>query len=483
MMAVAVLAALVVALALQQSAPLWLLAPLLPAALLGAVVVLRSRRVVPLVALALAVTPFPLAMPRTLPLGGRSLFLTDLVLPLVAVLALRAPQRSRGADRAVGLYGGLMLALAIWGTARGASLEALIQDGRGPAYIICGYLIASRLLDVGDRRAIVQTVGAVLWWSTGMIVASLLVGRELLAGRVGETSSFGGGDAKLGLEAVRFLIASKELALVAFVACLCALLAGTERRLGWRTGLGVMAPAAFVLFMGFSRQSVLGVAAGLAVIVVASPLRVRTLGRLVSVGVVAAVVAVVLAISGVGGRLSDPDQGIVGKQVQGFTERVVGGLFGENLVDDPGTRFRTMEGGAARAFAFDHPLVGGGLGSTYRGALELEAFVDIDYGQRYVHNIYLWYAVKGGLVGLLALLALVARPLVRGLWPAMFRPVPYRGDVLALGAAFVSLLVIGLVEPVMHLSTTAPLVGAMVGAFAVLGASRPSSVARVPLRA
>jgi hypothetical protein len=461
----AALLAAAIGYALTAPAPILWLAYLVPLAAIAAALQTRSTRFLPLLALAVPLTPLPDGIPLLLPLGGRSMFLTDLLVPGVAVWAMRGRSPSRGADRAVQLYLLAIVVLALVGLLRGAQMSAVIQDLRGPVYIACGYVIASRKLQWSDGGAIVKVVGAILWWSTVGIVLTLSTGTEVLQGRVGATSAFLGGDRKESLDAIRFLIASKELALVTALAVIGALILRAPVRRPRRLLLGLLVPAVVVVFMAFSRQSVVGAGLAVAYLLVVSPARSQTVVRIVSALVIVVCAVGVLDLAGVTEPIT-AEGTVVGRQLDAYGDRVITGLFGdENATEDPGNRFRLLENEAAIDFASRNPLVGGGMGVPYRDATGIGPFNDVEYGRRYVHNVYLWYAAHGGILGVAAILVLVARPVATVLVPA-FRARGGQQLVLAAGAPYAALLVIGLVEPVIHLNSTATLFGAFLGFFA-----------------
>lgn len=476
--AVAALAAAVVGYGVTGTGPAVWLALLVPLAAVGAALQLRSARFLPLLALAVPLIPLPEGVPLLLPVGGRSLFVTDVLVPAVALWALRAPSCNRGADRAVQVYAAIVTALALVGMLRGAELSAVVQDLRGPLYLVCGYLIASRRVQWSDRVAVVRIVGAVLWWSAVAIVFTLVTGEEVLQGRVGTTAASLGGGAKESLDAVRFLIAPKELALVTAVGAVGVLVLRAPVRHVRRLVVGLLVPALFVVFMAFSRQSVVGAAAALVYLLVVSPFRSQTLVRIASG---AALVGVGLLLLGAVGLMAPltADGTIVRTQLDAYGERVVTGLVGrDNATEDPGNQFRLSENRAALDFAGRHPFVGGGLGTPYREAGTADPFSDVEYGRRYVHDVYLWYAAHGGVLGVLAIVVLAGRPILRVLVPA-FRARSGQELVLAAGAAYVALLAVGVFEPVIHLNSTAPLFGALLGFFAhaEAGARRPAAPA------
>lgn len=457
--------AVVIGLTINGSAPVLWVAFVVPILALCRAAQLQSQVFVPLAALLLPLTPMPLAVPTLLPLGGISVFFTDVVLPAVALWALAGPRRTPGPDRAMWFYATVILLLALVGLINGAGPSAIIQDARGPVYLVCGYIIATRRVRWSDRRTVLIGVGGVLWWSFLAIVVSLVLGQELLDGRVGQTQAFSG-DSKQSLEGIRFLIASKELALVTVLAVVAALLLGARIHERRRVVTLLLVPSSVVVFMGFSRQSIVATLVALSYVVFVAPRKTQTLLRVVvGVTVVGAVLAGLTA-AGVTQQLT-AEETVVGQQVRAYQERVVEGLFGENVTNDPGNQFRSQENEAALQYAGDNPIFGGGLGVQYRGDLELEAFDDVEYGRRYVHNVYLWYAAHGGLLGLIGVGAILLRPLTTVILRAFRDNRPRRNTMLAAGAPYVAILVIGVVEPVMHTNATAPLVGALLGFFAL----------------
>lgn len=469
--ALAVGLAVLIGISVNQGVPFLWLSFLLPVLAIGVAAGLRDRRFWPVAVLALPVVPLPLFVPILLPVGGKSLFVLDAVLVIAALWALRGTSPSHGADRSVAFYALVMTALCFVGLLRGAQMSAVIQDFRGPIYIVCGYVVASRRLTWADRDVVIRTVSAILWWSVAAITFVLLTGQEFLHGRVGQTAAFLGGDRKEQLDAVRFLIASKELSLLTALVVIGMLLLGA--RSGNRRGVlfGLLVPAIFVVFMGFSRQSIAATAVALVFLMVVAPRRAETVTRIGAGLAGLALLLGVLALTGATSRLT-AEGTVVGDQITAYSDRVFAGLFGDNVTEDPGNQFRTLEADAAIDFAVRHPVAGGGLGTQYRGDLELEAFQDVEYGRRYVHNVYLWYAAHGGIVGLVALGGMMLRPMLFVVLPAFRRDSWNREGVLALGGAHIALLTIGVVEPVIHLNATAPLTGALLAVFAHVGAQQ-----------
>ncbi|RJK97879.1 O-antigen ligase family protein [Vallicoccus soli] len=452
---------------------------LLPAAavaLLVGLLLQRSRPgLLPVLALAVAATPPLLALPLSVTVGGKSLYLSDLLLPAAAVVALTRRSRLQRTDLLVLAYAAVIAFDSAVGIVRHQPFQAFTQDLRGPAYIVLGYVIASRLWRPVHSRAAVRAALVVLWYSAGLMLVTIVTGTELLAGRVANVRVQGVGGTAAELDATRFIVNSKVLAFVVLVAAATVLL---SRRAGARERLlaAVLAlPAFLVTFLGYARATLLALLLCTAVLLVLRRRADLHGGRLGAVVLAAAALVGVVGLTGTASLLSDPDGNLVARQVAGFEERVLGGLTTEQ-VETPGNEYRLLENRYALMTWGENPLFGQGIGASYHPPMIadplLQAFeTDPEFGSRFVHNGYLWYLVKTGLVGLLAFLAMVlvpvARVLRRAAGPEGMPPV----DV-ALAVSLLGLMLIHAFEPDMHRVGGAALVGALIGYLSLRGASR-----------
>lgn len=432
----------------------------------------RSRRFLPLLALTVAVMPPPAALPFSLAIAGKTVYLTDILLPLATLFALRQRSRAPRFDRVAWTYVGLIVIASLLGMVHYAPLQFFIQDLRGPIYLVCGYFIAARLFRSEDIGLIVRLAALVLWYSAGMIVASLLTGQALLGGRVEGVRAFQTTGA-VEVDATRFLLDVKGLAFIGLVLGAAALLGRSwpSRRM---TLLGLGLPGFVVTFVGLSRQSLLAFGLTL-VLLLALTRRFRVAPR----RMVAAVsgltaMAVAIALLGAWPYMSDPNGNALARQVYAFETRVLEGLRYENATESPGNQWRVAEAKYALEETVRNPLLGIGIGSAYRPLLSDHPFGDLDYGARFIHNLHLWYLAKTGVIGYLVFLVFM-------LWPvlAAARSVDLSGRHryavdLALGVAIIGILVVDLFEPDLHRVGTAPLVSAILGYLAIQAQERRS---------
>lgn len=437
----------------------------------------RRPLLLPLLALASAATPPLVAVPFLVVVGGKSLFLSDLLLPLAALVALRRGSRIGRLDLLAWAYTAVMAFQAAVGVVRKQPFEAFTQDLRGPVYLICGYFIASRLLRAGTIATVVRVAGLILWYTAGLMVVTILTGAEILSGRTEAVRAYDAVQTQ-EFDATRFIVNSKGLAFMVLVAALAVLMSrrSTERH-RWVAGL-LGLPAFTITFLGYARATTL--ALGLCVLVLVLLARRLQLSGprvggalLVLVGMLAA-----LALTGSGALLNDPQGNALARQVAGFEERVVGGLS-EDGVDSPGNQYRLLENRYALQTAATNPLFGQGIGAAYHPTFvrdsQLQAFkTNPEFGSRFIHNGWLWYLVKTGAVGLVVALALLLVPVLRTVWWRDRLPEISAVDV-GIAVSILGLMVIHAFEPDLHRVGTAPVVGAALGYLSLRAtASAPS---------
>ena len=425
-----------------------------------------TRPGVPLLALAVAALPPPAVFPMLVGLGGRNVYVTDLLLPAGALIALLRASRTPRSDRTMWAYVWLFVSLTLLSLIRFVPLDSLIQDLRGPIYIVCGYLIASRLYEETDAGRVVATAAAVLWYTAVMIAASLVTGAELLSGRVNDGLSAFTVTGTAEVDAGRFLLDAKGLAYLGVVVGLTALLSPSwpRRRL---TLLGLGLPGLIATFAALSRQSFVALAVSVLVLLALGG-RLRLDARRTAVAS-SVVVVVVFALAAAWSGVSSPAGNVVARQLYAFEVRVVQGLFPENAAQSPGNQWRLVEARYALEAFRGAPVLGVGVGEAYRPLAGEQVFGDADYGARFIHNLWLYYVAKTGAVGVAVFLVFLLVPTVG----ALRQPLRDRQSVVdvALVAGLVGLAVVNVFEPDFHRVGTAPLLGALLG-YLALRASR-----------
>ncbi|WP_336921882.1 O-antigen ligase family protein [Aquipuribacter sp. SD81] len=458
----AVLAAVVLALGLVAAA----LAPRFPSAL-------------PLLALASAVTPPLVSLPFLVVVGGKSLFLSDVLLPLAVLVALRRRARVPRLELLAWFYAAVMLAQAAVGVVQRQPFEAFTQDLRGPLYVVMGFLVVSRLATTRGARAAVRVALLVLWYTASLMLVTIATGTELLAGRTENVRAFDTVQT-LEIDATRFIVNSKGLAFLAVVVGVAVLASRVSTRHQRLLAAACLVPGAVVTFLGYARATMLALALCLLLL----GLLARRLGldwtRLGAALLALAAPAALLVLSGNGSLVNDPDGNALARQVAGFEARVLDGLDEEGA-NSPGNQYRLLENRYALQAAADNALFGLGIGADYHPRFvqdpTLQAFkANPDFGSRFIHNGWLWYLVKTGAVGLVAALLLFFVPVLR----AVGGRVPPAGTgvvAIALAVGLVGLMVIHLFEPDIHRVGTAPLFGAALGYLSLVttASRRPSA--------
>ncbi len=468
--ALTALAAVVTGVLLAAGGPSVLLAVVLVLGVMAAVVTPRHPNLLPLLALASAVTPPLVEVPFLVVVGGKSLFVSDLLLPMAVLVGLRRRARVPRLELLVWAYAAVMVAQAAVGVVRHQPFEAFTQDLRGPTYVVMGFLIASRLATRGGARAAVGVAALVLWYSASLMVVTIVTGQELLFGRTENVRAY---DAvqTLEIDATRFIVNSKGLAFLAVVVGLAVLVSRVTSRQQRLLAAACLVPGLVVTFLGYARATMLALALCLVLLALLSS---RLSARWSRAGVAALALGApvaLLVLSGHGAVLNDADGNALARQVAGFQARVLGG-FDEEGTSSPGNEYRLLENKYALQSAADNVFFGKGIGAEYHPEFvqdpTLQAFKsNPDFGSRFIHNGWLWYVVKTGIVGLLTALLLFFVPVVRATRGHV--PSGARGVVgVALAVGMVGLMVIHLFEPDIHRVGTAPLFGAVLGYLCLL---------------
>lgn len=426
----------------------------------------RSPSWVGLIAVGVATIPAATFLPLSLTLGGKTIYLTDLLLPTAALLALRMQSQSRAQDVvATGYIAAIGLA-CLPGLVYGTPVAFFIQDLRGPIYLMCGYFIASRMYRTATITPIVRTTIVAVWYSLVMILASLVTGTNYLSsGRVEEVRAFQTTGA-VEVDATRFILDAKGLAFVGIVLGFAALASSAWPRRALTT-LIIGVPSCVITFVALSRQSIVALAASTATGLVLAR-RIQMSARRV-IGSTLAIVSglILLTVLGAWPYISNPNGNGVSRQIYAFEARVLQGLVFENAAESPGNQWRLSEAEYALDTFTDRPLLGAGVGAAYRPLVADHPFEDLQYGARFIHNLHLWYLAKTGVVGFTAFAIFFCRPII-----LTMRPAPTWGDQLsavdkALAISLIGLIVVNFFEPDLHRVGTAPLAGALVGYLAV----------------
>lgn len=348
------------------------------------------------------------------------------------------------------LWGFVLLVawMGLFGLLRGAPLAAVLQDARGPLTFVCGVFAASVIYSAKGMRGILKLVPPVLVASVALIGIQLVTGAQILGGRVRGATVFGGvGQNAISIDATRFIVSSEDLAVVSLLVVGWWLAQKSSLLHKPVLALGVTASASvLIILLSLSRQLLVGIAVGTLAWIFTRH-GIRRLTRItvsvlpfVAVGLLA-LTALTLAGQGIG------SSNVVGRQLDGFSQRVLVGLTSEGIEADAGTNWRQRENAEAISLISAEPL-GTGLGLPYRDEFAVEAFGDPTFFRRWVHNVYLWYGTKGGGLGFLAIGLVTLVPLLRAVKRARTAR-PLQDPVAEVAVPlFCALGVMSLVDPV-----------------------------------
>jgi O-antigen ligase len=337
-------------------------------------------------------------------------------------------------------------------------LSYILRDLRGPVYVLLAFSATVLLYRERDRRTALWVTSGLLWCTAFLVFAESSTGVRLLGGRVEEVARVEAALSGAGLDATRFLVAPKDLALLCCCGALALILRGGTVGLWPRWGPALVAPAALLVFFSFSRRAFLALALAIVVTILVTSLARVVVRALVIFPLVAGIVTVIplLPVS--------PDS-YVSRQTVAFSDRVIAGLSDEARSEDEGIAFRAAENQYALESMLRSPVVGLGLGATYRPGLPNERVPDDDpaYGRTFIHNFYLWGAVKLGLLGLAALAFFMLRPIVATAKVSSRRDGQSDHVVIALAAGVVGLCGVNWVAPVFNEPATAIVLGCALG--------------------
>jgi O-antigen ligase len=434
--------------------------------------------VLPWLLVGAAVVPsiaLPFGVPGGFQFGGRQVFWADPLIPAAAFLAVRRlPGVTRRCDRWLTLVAFVVVGGMLYGISRGVGFSDLTQDCRGLTYLLCAYLIGSRVgLDRGMSIAS-RLVLIILPLTAAALVAGEVRGASLLQGRQSIAAAFVAGGPSQIFDVTRYMLPPKTLAAMSLVVGLALVLSGRQGRGLRRAGLWlVIASSVVVVFNSYSRSVLLGLAASVVVLLLLrrraglKPMRLALLGASV------ALVSWLLIFVPFG--IADTSGNLLQRQVFAFNGRVVHGLEETNLSQSPGDQWRLVEGKYATEAIMRSPAFGLGLGTEYRPAQPVahSAFSgNKAYGQQFIHNAVLFLLVKLGFVGTACLCGLALACATGALRAIQYRapePVP-----VALVAALVGVVTCSMFVPDLTNQASAGLVGLSLGMLAHRGAVAPS---------
>lgn len=419
--------------------------------------------VAPFVIISLAALP---PFPTQAQVFGVNLYVTDFIVFIAIFVMLRGREHKFREPAGWGYAAAGLLAMVVLGVVNGAGVNAILRDARGPTYLVATFIVGARLSRKVDRKLLFSMVLVLLWYSAAAVVLASITSLPIVAGRVEPVSALVG-YGSVGFGATRFLVPTTALALFSLCACLSYSIAedGLDRSRR-RQVLRVALPSAVLVFLSFSRNSLLALAAALLFTLPFATRRLRAVTVLPKLAACVILVLVALPLLGPPGKY-------LSTQVAAYGARVVSGITGSSLRTDTSANFRRYENKLALQSFRSSPVFGHGAGHRYRPLLYHEPFSDRDTGPTYIHNFYLWALVKGGVLGLGALLITLLQPVARAILVLRRSGAADYPLVLALCAGIVGLLVTGTVALIVHDVSSSVLLGLSGGFLSARTATYP----------
>ena len=397
-----------------------------------------------------AIVPRDVLFDQGIALGGGNLKVTDLLLVVTvgSWLAARTVNPVRyplpSLPTTLLLLGFLLLALVSLATADAMGTPrklSLLELRPLLSYLLVFPLVSAARSWAQLRLGIAMLLGAAAL-SAGISIVQYALG-------VGSDATFTGG--ALRVDSATFLFP-----MIAAVWALALLAHAPTRRARWVT-LCLAAVSITGLFFTFSRGAWLAlIAGGLMVLVLLRPRRrVRALGWLVPLGVIAA--ASVVAFNSMSTRQ-------VANPLSAGLDRLTS--VGEYR-NDVSSRYRVGEWETAVDEITRHPLTGIGLGTSITFTNPMFSSSSNSYGYSfstfYIHNSYLWFALKIGVVGAFVFFALIVRVAwmaLAGLWRTR-HPHEELVFLACLGSLF-AILVLSVTGPHLNVDSATPVVAALI---------------------
>jgi hypothetical protein len=398
--------------------------------------------------LALLLTVTPTVKGVALAAGSSgSVHLSDLVLAAVALAGAPTALRTRGAWLPV-VLGLATVGEGFNGLFHGAGTHYLLRDMRPGVYMTLGAVAAICMcVQWEDWRWYLRTLAIFL----AAVAFLLLISQAMSSPLVGSSQSVSVfyGSSAVQLDSSRAQLETDPLALATLCGLVGSIVSGfaLPRLIGIRTFWALLVSAAVIIFLSYSRNSLLGVGvaaiAGL-VAPVAVPGDVAAADKLsgtLRTAVTTTLVALVVTVP----ALALVRSGVISRQLETYGTRVLDGLSSAALRSDTSVQWRDIETRLAEHSIARHPMSGIGLGVFYRPYVPGEPFVGDD-GRIYVHDYYLSVLVKGGVLYLAVIAITIGGAIVRLLF-GRAGSVAERGWRLTAGCGLVALAAVGVVAP------------------------------------
>lgn len=396
-----------------------------------------------------------LAMPSFVPpqvsVFGFSMYLFEPFLWLAVIVALLRLRSVRATDSASFLLLLVLIGGGYISVVAGISVSHVISDVRSLFYFLGALFVAGRYAASGQYPKIPQFVCFILWSSALLMLFSSVTGIPV-AGRQEEATLYLEGSGSGSGAATRIITSTTNLALPVLTAYVACWIVGKTTK---GSAIRVFMPALMISFLGFSRNTLLGIATAILFALIVVPWRDSwspVVRRLFAVAISAFFLYVALPV-----LQFLPGSSFVADQAATYASRVLAGLSQETLAVDTSVLYRENENSYLIQAISERPILGHGFGYAYKPGEGAPGSFWADKGTIYAHNFFLWVWVKTGLIGLVAWLILSALSVIRA-----FRE--RSTSILFLACGAVSLLAVSVVAPMPIGSAGSIAIGLFMGA-------------------
>lgn len=388
-----------------------------------------------------------LTLPVSIPVAIHPLGLTVNVWDLLIVLGVLEVHRSmrppQAVTRGVAILGLSWLMASIIGWYQDNEVAYWFLESRVQFVFIAAIYVGAGIGYSDRLREFRRTLLAVLWISAPLLALSALsIGPTLLGRRT--SASLNGA----ATDVARLLTNTQFAALAAVCVCLCMFVAGQQK---WPAIWPYLVPSVLIVFLSFSRNTLIAVAISLVVVAIGRRSAIRPTATLLALGIGIALLGSFTLWVSAGTETGT----FLQSQVDAYKSRVLLGAEGNALSADNSAQARVLENANLVSSFEASPIVGHGYGHAYQDATGTSDFTQ-NLGRYYAHNFYLWWLVKAGLLGMGAFVFAIVWPLISA--------VRQNGHIApALVATSFGLLGVSYVAPLPSESPSSLIVGAVIG--------------------
>lgn len=390
------------------------------------------------------------ALPQGLHVGkviGPAVIYAYLVAAVFAILFLLPKVRLRFLDYLLPAMFAFVVAIStVAGFETGSEALVILRESITLLEMAVGFILGLVIVYGNHVQWTIRVTVVILWFSAGMAIVSSLHAIRL-AGRAESLTGVTGAG-----QALRIILLTQTPATAVLSALVAAAIIGLYNP---TTFFALGPPALIISLLSFSRNTLISMAVAGGIALLAS-MSWRTLRRTAVIGVISGVFLAV-TIPGSLFLLKNSEAGVwLGDQFSAFNQRVLGGVSSSALAVDESTLERLREDALLNNAIAQSPVFGHGLGFKYQEPNGTDEFA-VTFYPAYSHNFYLWWAAKGGAVGMAVFIVFALVPLVR----AVRRRTPAAKISAAVSAG---LLAISAVWPLPEMPSDALALGMALGA-------------------